>query len=226
MNLATSHEPRKLFFPVIDNGIGISRTSWALSMFAAGVSSLRDYSIEARHISNPYPDGGMNLATWHFIDSGADEMIVIDTDIKFLPSDLTKLLSHDAPFVSGLYTKKMPGMFFVAEPMDNIALPYAQDARPALREFKRVAKGFLRVKREVFEALRPFVAEVPDPRGGTMHEFWKTLPGGHSEDFEFCDKYRAIGGRVMVDVSIILQHEGSALYPILETCRTVKEEAA
>ncbi len=218
---------KKLLFATADNGMGLSRTSWAVSMMGALLSLARTHNMEVKHISNPYPDGSMNFASDHFMRGDCDEMIVIDTDVKFQPSDLAKLLSHDAPFVSGLYTKKMPGLHFIAEPVEGIALPYTEDAnRPNLREFKRVAKGFLRLKREVFETLQAVVPEIEDPRGGTIYEYWKTLPGGHSEDFEFCDKYRRAGGKVMVDISLVVQHEGTALWPLLETCRVAQEVAA
>lgn len=218
--------PRKIFLAVQDNGMGLSTTRWAISMMGACLHVLRDYNVEVRHISNPYPHHGMNIASDYFVKSKADEMLIIDTDLKFDPSDLTKLLSHDVPFVSGLYTKKMPGMNFVAAALPGDTNPFAQDGRPVLREFARVAKGFLRLKREVFDILEPNRAVVIDPRdGGSMVEYWMCLPGGHSEDFELCDKWRELGGRVMVDVSIIVQHEGMALHPILETCKRVEEVA-
>lgn len=196
-------------------------------MIGACLHVLRHYSIEVRHFSNPYPHHSMNLATNYFMDGDCDEMLIIDTDLKFDASDLEKLMSHKEPFVSGLYTKKKPGLDFVAAALPDDRQPFASDGRPPLREFARVAKGFLRLKREVFETLKPHRDVVMDPRDGTnMVEYWRCLPGGHSEDFELCDKWRELGGRVMVDVSVIVQHEGTVLYPILDTCQLVKEEVA
>lgn len=53
--------------------------------------------------------------------------------------------------------------------------------------------------------------------GKPIVEFWKTMPGGHSEDFDFCDRWRALGGKILVDQRITAQHEGSVVYPISGT---------
>lgn len=45
------------FYPIIDNGMGLSVTSWAFSMLAA----IRGESIFC-HISTPYPGYAMNVA--------------------------------------------------------------------------------------------------------------------------------------------------------------------
>lgn len=218
------NSPRKIFLAIADNGMGLSRTSWAVSMMGACLDVLSKYHVSIARVSNPYPEMSMNIASNSFMESGCDEILIIDTDIKFSTSELRRLMTHEHPFVSGLYTKKTPGLFFVAAGLDGDASPFANDGRPRLRPIKRVAKGFLRLQREVFEKTRPLRAEVEDPRGESMVEYRKTLPGEHSEDFEFCDAWRSVGGQVMVDTSVILQHEGSIPFPILETCQ--KEDAA
>jgi hypothetical protein len=206
---------KHLFIPIIDNGGGLSRTSWALSLAVACLSVLRDYKVTFQSISYPYPDGAMNIATADFLESGADEMIVIDTDIIFSRDHLAMLLSHDVPIVFGLYPKKEPGLNFPAQELDGDANPFADDGRANLREVARTARGFMRVKRGVFEAIAPEVESYTDAQSGREQRlFWKTLPGGHSEDFAFCDLIRKHGFRVMVDRRICTQHEGAAVYPI------------
>lgn len=204
---------KKLFLPIIDNGMGLSRTSWAFSLAVACLSSLRNYAVTFQSISYPYPDGSMNIATQCFLESGCDEMIVIDTDIIFSPEHLEKLLSHDLPLVFGLYPKKTPGLIFPVMSVgeDN---PFSNDG-PDVVEVARVARGFMRVHRSVFESLKPHVEKITcSETGRDQWLFWKTLPGGNSEDFAFCDLCREHGIKVMVDQRITTQHEGSAKYPI------------
>lgn len=204
--------PKKLYIPVIDNGMGLSRTSWAVSFASACLGVLRDYIVDIQPISYPYPDGAMNIATDSFMASDCDEMIVIDTDVVFQPIDLAKLLSHDDPLVFGLYPMKQPGMFFPVQSLDGDANPFAVSG---LHEFKRCARGFMRARREVFDICKPFCEEATKAQDGRkMTIYWRGLPGGHSEDFYFCDLWRSVGGKVMVDTSICCQHEGSAMYPI------------
>lgn len=209
-----------LFFPIIDNGMQLSRTSWGMSLAIACASVLRPYKLSFERLSFPYPTEAMNLATHSFRKSGADEMIVIDTDVEFEPHHLDSLLSHDLPLVFGLYPIKRPGLHWPAMPLEGDLAPFACDGRPNLREVARVARGFMRVHRSVFDRIeeRGIVEkEVCNQTGEEMSIFWKCLPGGGSEDFAFCDLWRSIGGRVMVDNSIRTRHEGSASYPIEAT---------
>lgn len=197
--------------------MGLSRTSWAFSMIHAAMEVLRGYKVDLQSVSFPYPDGAMNLATQFFLESNADEMIVIDTDIKFEPSHLRSLLSHDEPLVFGLYPKKKPGLEFPVVSLDDSDNPFTGDG-PALREVARCARGFMRVHRSVFEKLKPFVECIVCPQTHNKQwQFWKCLVGGHSEDFAFCDLYRMHGGKILVDSTITTQHEGSCVYPIKGT---------
>jgi hypothetical protein len=198
-----------LFVPIIDNGMGLSRTSWAFSMIAA----LSGRAMTLQRISYPYPDGSMNIACADFLASDSDEMVVIDTDIIFSRQHLDWLLEHDEPLVFGLYPKKEAGLNFPCETLDATGTICA--ALGALCEVKRTARGFMRLNRSVLLAMMPHVPVYEcAQRGGRHYEFFKTLPGGHSEDFAFCDLWRSLGGRVMVDPRITAQHEGSAVYPI------------
>lgn len=144
-------------------------------------------------------------------------MIIIDTDVVFRPEHLTWLLEHDEPMVFGLYPKKELGLKFPLEWLTD-ENPFSTALVPHLVEVKRVARGFSRIHRSVFEKLAPHVAEYFDEQSQSTHrEFWKYLPGGHSEDFAFCDLWRFAGGKILVDQRITAQHEGSAVYPILGT---------
>lgn len=186
-------------------------------MFGA-LGNVRDHELTVGGFSYPYPDGAMNMASTSFLESDCDEMIVIDTDVVFPPSHLAMLLSHDEPLVFGLYPKKKPGLEFPVEPLDGDSEPFANDGRPPLREVARCAKGFMRVNRSVFDKLKPHVEKIECAQTRRkQYLFWKTLPGGHSEDFAFCDLWRSIGGKILVDSRITCQHEGSALYPIKGT---------
>ena len=204
---------KHLFFPIADNGMGLSRTSWAFSLAVACSGVLRGHELTFQSVSYPYPDGAMNIASQCFLESGADEMIVIDTDVVFKPNDLSRLLSHELPLVFGLYPKKKPGLEFPVEAIDE-KYPFAA-SQPDLVEVKRCARGFMRVHRSVFDDLKPHVEKIScSETGRDQWIFWKCLQGGHSEDFAFCDLYRSIGGKIMVDRRILTQHEGSAVYPI------------
>lgn len=201
----------KLFLPIIDNGLGLSRTSWAMSMMVACLDIFRAHEITLRGISYPYPDGAANVAANDFLDSGCDEMLLIDTDIIFTPYHLDCLLSHKEPLVFGAYPKKQLGL--------TMALEFLSEKNPfggsePLVEVKRAARGFMRAHRSVFERLMLCSHPYKLDDGKVRHEFFRNLCGGHSDDFAFCDRWRGLGGRVLVDQRCVAQHEGSAVYPI------------
>lgn len=206
---------KHLYLPLCDNGMGLARTRWAVSMTKACLSVLRNYQVTLEYFSYPYPDGACNLMSNSFLESEADEMIVIDLDVVFEPSDLEKLLSHDLPLVYGLYPRREIGVVFPVVALDGSKNPFADKDGPDLVEVACCARGFMRVHRSVFESLIPFVEKVHNEQvQREQYIFWKSLPGGHSEDFGFCNLYRAHGGKIIVDRRITTRHEGSALYPI------------
>ena len=97
---ATNNKP--LFFPIIDNGMGLSVTAWATSMFSAISGRAAIFC----HISTPYCGYAMDLATHHFLNSKCDEMILIDTDLVFTRGHFECLMEHDEPLVFGAYPKR------------------------------------------------------------------------------------------------------------------------
>lgn len=207
-----------LYFSIIDNGMGLSRTRWGASMFIAALSGvLKDRRIAVESFSHPDPSSSMNLATQSFLESGIDRQITIDTDVIFTPSQLKMLLSHDLDVVSGLYPKKVSGLEYPVMPLDATQTPaklFDKSAECPV-EVQCVPRGFLNVHRSVYERLIPHTASDLSPDSGErVYYFWQAKPGVMSEDFAFCMAWRAIGGRVWVDQRITAKHEGSAVYPI------------
>lgn len=214
-----------LFVPFADNGMGLSRISYTQSMFILGCSNVmrKIPKVSTGIFSNPSPTMTGNAFTNEFLLSDCDAMLLIDADLIFQPQHVDFLFSHDIPFVGGLYPQGKPGLHFPVQfigdenpfrkhELDNTCSP--------LVEVKRVARGFTLYKREVFEKMiEAGIAHkyFDEQTHREQHLFWDDLPGGHSEDFRFCDKWRSIGGKVMVDQRIVLQHEKTAIYPIKGT---------
>lgn len=81
-------------------------------------------------------------------------------------------------------------------------------------EVDRVGAGCLLVHRSVLESMPP-----QRPEAGKHWFDWRVdmrgVPGTieyecSSEDFTFCDHYRKMGGKVLVDTSIVCRHVGLA----------------
>ena len=73
----------------------------------------------------------------------------------------------------------------------------------------------MRVHRSVFEAMKPLVPEYHN-HGRAEWQFWQEGCDNdgewRSEDWWFCDNWRNLGGKVMVDQTICLQHIGDYAY--------------
>lgn len=200
---------KPIFYPIIDNGMGLSVTGWAVSMMAA----LQGESVFC-HLSTPYPGYAMDIATKQFLESDCEEMIVIDTDLVFKPQDLAHLREHDEPLVFGLYSKR-------TVKFDPPVVPIVGQENPALQpgilwEVQKTARGFMRVHRSVFETMRPHVKLMENTEFGSMHCYWPTSYDGTSEDFAFCAKWRELGGRVLIDKRVFVGHVGQAKFPIMK----------
>lgn len=208
-----------LQFAIIDNGMKMSFTDWGFSMFHAGISGiLSGRKVSLSRISYAYPSGAMNHCTEIFRQSGLDRLIVIDTDQSFEPSDLANLLSHDVPLVAGMYVKKQPGIEFTIRKLDD-ENPFSDDpdcmAENPLIEVACVSRGFINIHRSVFDLMEPTVDVIQDTQTDTViRDWWKPYPNGHSEDFAFCDRYRALGGKVYCDQRVRIGHWGPIQFPI------------
>jgi hypothetical protein len=188
-------------------------------MFRLGLSGVLDgHEVHTPEISFSSPDGAMNIATDDFMQSDCERMVIIDTDIIFSPADVAMLLSHNEDFVSGLYPQKRPGLYWPVELLGEQEAfaknPFAEGVNPLVK-VKRAPKGFVNIHRRVFGKVATVSETYWNPQTQRNQPvYWKTLPGGHSEDFQLCDTWRGLGGDVFVDQRILLKHEGNIIYPI------------
>jgi hypothetical protein len=205
----------RIFFPIIDNGMQLVQADYTFSLAHSLLAgAFFGHQVTIGRISYPYPDGAMNYATNMFLRSDADRLVTIDADLSFDPIHIKKLLAHEMPFVAGIYPKKQIGLEFPIEP-----LPETDPLRDPAEVVKvaSVARGFTSIHRSVFEK---FIAAglcetyVDVQTGKPAWQFWKNQVGGHSEDFNFCERWRSIGGDVWIDKTITARHHGSAAFPL------------
>jgi len=198
---------KPIFYPIIDNGMGLSVTAWAMSMLVA-TGGNRIFC----HISSPYCGYAMDVATHQFLESECDEMVLIDTDLIFTPQDLQHLMEHRGqPLVFGAYPKRKVQFDLPLVTLPDKPRPF-DDPGP-LCEVAKTARGFMRVHRTVFEKMKPHVPLLSG-EFGNFHHFWPLAPDGTSEDFAFCAKWRELGGKILIDKRILVRHAGQVMYPI------------
>ncbi len=146
----------------------------------------------------------------------ATDLLFVDADIGFTTEGFLKLLQYPVDVVGGAYRARGPQEHYILRPLQN---ELQRKPPHGLMEVEGVGTGFLRITRK---AARELVARYPDD--------WYTDPTCpnmivrdmfafsvvdhqlHSEDYNFCRKWRAIGGQVWVDPDQVLDHVGLATF--------------
>ena len=156
-----------------------------------------------------------------FMASGHSHLMFIDADIEWPAEAVVALLKADKDVICGAYPKKVLPKTYAVNVLDG-----PRDA-PGPIEIKEAAAGFLMIRRAVFERM---MQAYPQTRyGGSdglsdhLRQFTYALfdcmideTDGErqyiSEDYGFCRRWRAIGGRIWLDPRIELRHHGATVF--------------
>lgn len=153
-----------------------------------------------------------NAILAHFLASDCDVMVTLDDDIAWDGDELIRLLEHDGDFVAGVYrSKEEPPKYHC-----QLADPHADLDRPLI-DANRVPAGFLKLSRacvqrmtEVYGHLAYFEPHVPGRQAHDLFAFVVEDGTFWGEDYTFCKRWKAIGGRIWVDHNLTLHHIGRA----------------
>jgi hypothetical protein len=170
--------------------------------------------------------GRNNLVAKMMENSQSTHLLFIDADIGFQPEHIFQLLLHDKDVVGGLYPKK-------SLPIDYVVNIDPQHVGPngeiqminGLIPLTRLGTGFMMIKKG---AIQQMFAAYPETKytgnigldkkyDPFMYALFDTMITKdleyNSEDWTFCDRWRAIGGEIWGDISIKLDHTGHFRYP-------------
>jgi hypothetical protein len=181
---------------------------------------------------------GRNTLVTTFLDSPtATHLMFIDADIGFTPDQVARMMDFDEPVTAGAYPLKIihydqPVVDRVraGESLETAQLRYVGAPCEGADKMERdgfvtadfAGTGFMLIKRE---ALVQMMAGYPETRFTASHNRATLNPSpnqyalfdciiekesGHylSEDYTFCKRWRAIGGKVWLDTQSRLMHIG------------------
>lgn len=155
------------------------------------------------------------VAKMLYFEPKSTHLMFIDADIGFEPESIFKLLLSDKDIVGGLYPKKALPISYVVNRVPDA------EKNGNLVEVMNLGTGFMLIKRDVLEKM---IAANPDlhymdaigldPKYDPFKyalfdtEIDPDTREYLSEDYLFCKRWRAMGGKIWADLSITLNHIG------------------
>lgn len=167
---------------------------------------------------------GRNRIVAEFLASSCSHLVFIDADIGFKGRDVLRLVAHGQPLIGATYAKKN------RERVDFALVPLSgpqEVGEGDIIEVEALPGGFMCIRRSTIEDLvhaNPrlrYRVQGSDVKGATYEDHLfalfdcsidQTTGNYWSEDYLFCQRWRGIGGRVMLDPHIILEHHGTSMF--------------
>ncbi len=154
-----------------------------------------------------HPAQGRNQLAQLFLDSDADKLFFLDSDIVFDPGSITKLCHYPVDLVGGCYRLKQEEELY---PMGWLNKPNLQADEYGLLEVSSLPGGFMSISRNVFETMKmAYPNRGFDHMGHRMNAFFEMkFANGNlqGEDGGFCLDWLNAGGKVFLDPEIGLTH--------------------
>lgn len=189
---------------------------YAAALFETGML-LRNFGVvcEPKMIGGLATHVGRNAIAEAFMASEHTDLIFIDADMSWSPWDVVRLLASRQALIGGVGHKRSVK---VREGVSPWCFKPLYDGLPPQDDFGNVevlgiGMGMTLIHRSVFQYIakgRPDLQRVGE--GGIP--YWRFFAWGDengaelSEDYEFCRRWRALGGKVWADPSIKLGHYG------------------
>jgi hypothetical protein len=177
-----------------------------------------------------------NMLAHSFLQSDCTHLLFIDADVAFDAEGVVRMVEENVPLIGGLYAKKYINWQRVHTAASR-GVPPERLASAAAEHYVRgdvvagsqqrvevvsVGTGLMLIQREVFDTLRP---ETPVSKLGSalvgqiaatdnVHHFFDTGVDAKtgeflSEDYAFCQRWRAKGGQVFAAPWVKTIHIGT-----------------
>lgn len=196
------------------------------SMICAGIPQTPHIEFMMQDSNLPF---SRNRAVAEFMATDCTDLLMFDADMGWDNPSFMRLICHPVDVVGATYRQKIQDPetgelitryaidFLVEDDGETIK---GSDPETGLLEAKRLPAGFLRVTRR---AIQRMINECDVPsytieRSGKqllIHRFFSNEWNGSQEvgeDYTFCDRWRAIGGKVWCDPELRVDHYGTAVW--------------
>lgn len=144
-------------------------------------------------------------------------MLMIDDDMGWNPQDVLRLVMADLPIVGGAGPKKQYPLKFCVDASDENGDPVPEDYNLETDALgvTAIGTGFLMVRRDAIARLINSYPDLVFDTGNGPVEYGLFDPlitpklKRLSDDFAFCYRWRAVGGKIYVLPGVKLKHTGA-----------------
>lgn len=153
-----------------------------------------------------HPAMGRNQLARLFMESDADRLVFLDSDVTFEPGALLRIARHPVDFVGGAYRYKLEAETYpVGWLLDDL-----WSDKNGLLEVLSLPGGFMSLSRKVFETLKDKHPDRQYEHMGNRFHVYFSMPwqdgSFYGEDSYFCKQWREAGGKVFLDPELSLTH--------------------
>lgn len=201
---------------------------------AATIHSLASFGVETEvylHQGNCHVDDARNTMIRDFLETDCTDLFFLDADLGWRPQSVMRFLEVPGDIVAGVYCHRSPGETYPFHPGEGVR----ESNEHGLFEMHKVPTGFMRIRRNVVEAL--YEAEKDKGRSfwwgleeredrkpitriverGFLSELGLEGLGGsnsdyHSGDYVLCLKARNLGFSVWADIDHWFEHVGEQCF--------------
>lgn len=159
----------------------------------------------------------------NFLRSSHTHFMMLDSDMGWSYHDVVRMLLHKKDFIAAAGRKKNEKLEFACNNCDDESnlLPIITDPETGLIECTDVGMAFAMISKECAQKMAdayPDLVFDGDERTLEYDLFHPRIIGTApkrrrlSEDFAFCHRWRAIGGKIHLMPEVVLQHAGRAVW--------------
>jgi hypothetical protein len=204
--------------PSYDGKVHVNYVSSVMKAERAARAKHIGFEIRWQHGDSLVPRARISLLS-HFLSSSYHtHLLFVDADLGWDPPEsVLNLLRWNKSVVAGVYPKKSLQKSWPAV----LCNPLVYDEETRCLQAEYVPTGFMMIKRSAIEAMiqaypsrRVIVSESNDVINDNAFDFFPCVPETSSkmylsEDFGFCDLWKALGGDIWIDPDISFEHCGA-----------------
>lgn len=154
-----------------------------------------------------------NVLFSSFVQGDATDLLFVDADVGWESGGFTRLMRHEVDLVGASYPARKDPEEFV---LRSLGRELVLDPVRGLMEVEGLATGFMRITRNCAERLVEAHSDrwFRDQTAPGIDKIWCVFDfmlmdrQYWSEDYVFCRRWRALGGQVWCDPSIVMMHTG------------------